>query len=127
MNDITLNASNEMYLKIADCFRGCEVVFAKELPNTVLVGLSASNKDKFLIENKHNIWLISRITLDLDTCQPCIYACMKHGLRVEVELNYRGVIKRIPFDLSFKPEVVELIEHLGNIKSIKLLDMEEEG
>tara|TARA_R110002096_G_scaffold128455_1_gene276682 strand:- start:351 stop:734 length:384 start_codon:yes stop_codon:yes gene_type:complete len=127
MNNITLNASNEMHRKIADCFRGCRTTCLDDFVGEYLC--ECYNRVEFVIHiPKENEFVeLQQITIDLDTCQPCIYTAMKHGLRVEIEINYKGVIKHIPFDLSFKTEVVELIEHLGNIKSIKLLDMEGEG
>jgi len=63
------------------------------------------------------------ITLDLNTCQPNIYKCMEHGMKVEVE--WVDTDTKQKFDLSDKLTRNNFEFQKDEIKSIKLLDLEE--
>tara|TARA_R110001592_G_scaffold153282_3_gene381575 strand:- start:42 stop:437 length:396 start_codon:yes stop_codon:yes gene_type:complete len=126
MNNITLNASNEMDLKFADCLKRVKLGKDSYLKGTGGAGY-------FLVERHSSKYgygygLTSEITLDLDKVQPCIYTAMKHGLRVEVEymcVDTRCYKKKI-FDFSLSNSDRNFLMKVWNvntIKSIKLLDM----
>ena len=130
MNNITLNADNEMDLKIADCFRGCEVTFPYDSKG-ILQGVHDGRFALIDWSHDYDLWMPTEITIDLDTCQPCIYTAMKHGLRVEVEWLCKGHTdpNKAIMHLGDKQHRIALMEILDGsyIKSIKLLDVEGEG
>tara|TARA_R110002167_G_scaffold352273_1_gene565151 strand:- start:2238 stop:2612 length:375 start_codon:yes stop_codon:yes gene_type:complete len=119
MNNITLNASNEMDLKIAECFIGCESTFPYDAKG-ILQGVHDGRFALIEWEHDYNLWMPKEITLDLDTCQPCIYTAMKHGLRVEVEFADGYTTE---MDFSNREHCASIFECIHQIKSIKLLDM----
>tara|TARA_R110002167_G_scaffold68736_3_gene194054 strand:- start:1096 stop:1479 length:384 start_codon:yes stop_codon:yes gene_type:complete len=127
MNEITLNASNDMHRKIADCFRGCRTTCLDDFVGEYLC--EYYNRVEFVIHiPKENEFVeLQQITLDLDKCQPCIYTAMKHGLRVEVE--WGDSEGNSIHDFSKRDGKYDLVDwmRLAEIKSIKLLDMEGEG
>ena len=128
MNNITLDASNEMDLKFADCFRGCRTTCLDDLVGQYLC--EYYNRVEFVthIPKENEFLELQQITLDLDKVQPCIYTAMKHGLRVEVEymcVDTRCYKKKI-FDFSLSNSDRNFLMKVWNvntIKSIKLLDM----
>ena len=120
MNEITLNASNDMHRKIADCFRGCRTTCLDDFVGEYLC--EYYNRVEFVVHiPKENEFVeLQQITLDLDKCQPCIYTAMKHGLRVEVEFADGYTTE---MDFSNREHCASIFECIHQIKSIKLLDM----
>ena len=128
MNNITLNASNEMHRKIADCFRGCEVKVDcwGVLPRLELVGIEKNRNSRgifgFVVDYSFESYT-EEITIDLDTFQPCIYTAMKHGLRVGIEFEEDKAFSYDFRDLGDQAEsLCDMIKY--KIKSIKILDLE---
>jgi len=117
---IELNASNEKHRKVGDCFVGCEV------DGFELVGCTGNS---FWLRNPnyeddyvdHEDIITAEITLDLSTCQPNIYKCMEHGLRVEVE--WVDTDTKQKFDLSDKLTRNNFEFQKDEIKSIKLFQI----
>lgn len=118
-------------LKFASCFVGCELapdVIGRAFP---LVAVNAEGDIGFLTkqieddfgEDKDFFYLNTKITIDLSTQQPCIYACMREGLKVEVEYEDFSEIKTLKdvFDFGDDIEFVGLLLRC-DIKSIKILD-----
>ena len=123
MNNITLNASNEMHRKIADCFRGCKTIDSDDLIGSYLCKFY--NRIEFVIHiPKENEFIeLQEITIDLDTCQPCIYTAMKHRLRVGIEFEEDKAFSYDFRDLGDQAEsLCDMIKY--KIKSIKILDLE---
>ncbi len=128
---IKLDASNEKHRAIASCFVGCEVehsqtMLGKTCQRDQLLGIC--DVDRFFLCYTNPI---EEITLDLTTCQPNIYKCMEHGLRVGVEWEVDqnetdfGVHT---YDLYLSTGRIDLLNDLEyhfQIKSIKILDLEE--
>tara|TARA_R110000851_G_scaffold120189_3_gene248451 strand:- start:1095 stop:1481 length:387 start_codon:yes stop_codon:yes gene_type:complete len=123
MNNITLNASNEMDLKFADCFRGCRTACLDDLVGQYLC--EYYNRVEFVthIPKENEFLELQQITLDLDKVQPCIYTAMKHGLRVEVEFNNKGFWNYTFIANEAHIQFAEDWHNNGGIKSVKLLDM----
>jgi hypothetical protein len=105
-------------LKLASCYVGARIN-----EDFCLVGL---NREFFTIFSQDMVYAhATQIPLDLSTFQPCIYQCMKQGLKVEVEFNNKMSAK---YDFS-KPEdkivFVDDMYCMGGIKSIKILGLED--
>ena len=64
-----------------------------------------------------------QITLDLSTAQPCIYQCMKQGLKVEVEFEKDLDVFNLKYDLH-KIYLIENIRLYGEIESVHILDLD---
>ncbi len=119
---IKLDASNEKHRAIASCFVGCEV----EYPYNSVAHLTGIYKGKYLLseykdfeDDVDTYWLRTKITLDLTRCQPCIYACMREGLKVEVRFD--GATRQYDFSRNGK---LELISYVDRIQSIRILGLE---
>lgn len=68
----------------------------------------------------------TEITIDTSAHQPCIYACMKH--KIDVEIEWTNGISSFSEEYTFNDlestlEVFKLMENLS-IKSIKILDLD---
>lgn len=71
------------------------------------------------------------ITIDLEKNQPCIYACMREGLKVEVELTelisgkHFNPFQKMLFDFSSNTHKKQLFEVLSDfeVQSIEILDL----
>jgi hypothetical protein len=139
MTKLTLTAPHKDALKIASCFpRGTKVSpmhFKKRA--TRLIGISGWSKPLFQVESMVNP--IEEITIDLDKNQPCIYACMREGLKVEIErddgLVFKGSICSISKKVRPKTGIIEECISLDDvdcagtwvnrIKSIRILGLED--
>ena len=109
--------------KLASCFIGSKLVGFDE--DRILVGVDGRYQYPFYVTD---LCQYEEITLDLSTSQPCIYQCMKQGLKVEAYFVYgKGGFSGVgTYDLSDIDEQRELLEmkKLGYIKSIKILDLD---
>jgi len=104
-------------LKLASCFEGCDFVsFPKFIGHDSITG-------SWVFSNGYRT--TEDITIDLSTSQPCIYQCMKQGLRVEIDFFSHGVLR---FDFSLMSEqviVLEVLRQGDKIQSIKILGLED--
>jgi len=126
---IKLDASNEKHRAVASCFVGCEV----EYPYNSVAHLTGIYKGKYLLseykdfeDDVDTYWLRTTITLDLTRCQPCIYACMKAGLKVKVERFEHERIRMYDFSKGDE-QLLFMDDHVGfssAIKSIRILGLE---
>lgn len=113
-------------LKYASCYIGAELI-DDECISCKLTGCldgdgfyyTALMKGENLDYNIYNIR--DEITLDTEADQPCIYACMREGMKVEVTWQKDG-LKQI-LDLSNHLEKINLMFYMSQdeIKSIKVL------
>lgn len=112
-------------IKLASCFVGSKLVGFDE--DRLLIGVDGRYQYPFYVTDLHQY---EQITLDLSTAQPCIYQCMKHGLKVEVEFIHQNGNWSKEYDLSIGEKQVELMmdcieEYPDLLKSIKILDLDE--
>lgn len=128
---ITLDASKQRARELAECFVGADLVYVDEyVISCRLVGVERSFYTEtqmrginlpYETQGKHD-----QITIDTEANQPCIYACMKHGFTVEVEIELVGGSWEC-WDFSRDLEdigrfLTKLKKH--SIKSIKILGMD---
>jgi hypothetical protein len=136
MSKLTLKAPHKDALKIARCFPDVKIL--DQYGETYF--LKNLSYGRFLTER---LWCESyqdryvnfeQITIDLDKNQPCIYACMREGLKVEVEYNVRNgeMFYTETYDFSkYTPQIRFLkeanykVEGGQVIKSIRIIGLEE--
>ncbi len=105
-------------LKVASCYIGAEVTYSKD-SDSKFIGVTDLGYFVIDWDDGYEPSLIEyeQITLDTEANQPCIYACMREGLRVEVD----GTV----YDFSDHEEngAFQLIQdkYLNRIKSIEIL------
>ena len=107
-------------LKLASCYVGSKLVGFDE--DRILVGVDGRYQYPFYVTD---LCQYEEITIDLSTSQPCIYQCMKQGLRVEIDFFSHGVLR---FDFSLMSEqviVLEVLRQGDKIQSIKILGLED--
>ena len=128
-------ADKEKHRAVASCFHNPlievdDYVFMdyKKGLGAYLIGTYHDDEWVFV----HHCGHTDEITTDLSKNQPCIYACMREGLRVEVEI-YTNLLNRPIYkdvwELDLKGDKMDLIAQIdGNkIKSIKILDLDKMG
>ena len=132
-NQIKLNAEYEDARKVASCYVGVEVEsrvagfldsVSYDYENSVYV---FRTQEIYVGNSRRANWSRYKqdsITIDTSVNQPCIYMCMKHGLRVEVEDEY---FETTQYDLSELDDKRDLMSDtdLCGIKSIKILGLED--
>ena len=133
-NQIKLNAEYEDARRVAECFVGAELVpdaFGRVFP---FVGIHKEMKrfEVHTIENDFGEdlpkgYFSKSITIDTSKNQPCIYACMKHGLRVEVGFEKHEHARKYDFDFDDECERFfnDKSGFMNGIKSIRILDLEQ--
>ena len=126
MNLKTFKADNEQDRKEAECFIGCRAtgLTPTSKKDIKFIGFDDYGNDTTFFGvtlDYGNTYCVHKITIDLDTCQPCIYMAMKHGLDVDIEFTHNGKYSLVLSDIEDKLALIELL-HLDKIKSIKLLE-----
>jgi hypothetical protein len=127
---LVLNSNYEEARKVMACFPSARLV------KPILDGATFVEcvGDAFIIKYMGPLggWLYqdrSEITIDLSKSTPCIYACMKHGLKVEVVLVNHPAYELEPryFNLSRGGHRSFLMAELSarSIKSIKILNLDQ--
>jgi hypothetical protein len=114
---LKLNSDFEDALKVARCYG-------------VLV---SKDYTMFITENGEmpELKYKETITIDTTTNQPCIYACMKEGLRVKTHIEWDNPYM-VPskynevevWDFKFRNHQADIMEAIPYIKSIKILDLD---
>ena len=83
-----------------------------------------SREDGFIeFYSEGHIMSSDKITIDTSKNQPCIYACMREGLSVDITWE-DGSVRR--YDLIFSDQCAHVLIGLGdlNIKSIQILGLD---
>ena len=114
-------------LKYASCYIGAYNIFEAYGGARGYKDFMGIHKGKFICHYSKEYDEYEEITLDTEANQPCIYACMREGLRVEVTWNGWKHICGVTFDFSSIEAQIEFLEMLNrngsidNIYSIKIL------
>lgn len=111
--NITLKASIKAHRDLAR-------LFEKDKHGSKILG---TNGGEFVLAYSSD-WIQNKneITIDTTVNQPCIYQCMKEGLKVKVTFSDRFV-RIFNFNNNyFKKLLFEYIAECGEIKYIKILD-----
>lgn len=116
-------------LRVASAFIGAEYILEEEfLVSSKLTGFCDEGFHyQAFWEGENSVYESNgiaddEITIDLETSQPCIYACMKQGFRVEITFE-ADCLDKETWDFSGD------LEYIGDtlmseIKSIKILDLD---
>lgn len=112
-------------MKLSKCFPNAKVTFNHEANNNNLPGelLNREAECFQLCVEGVGLWGVTEITIDTSESQPCIYMCMKHGLKVEVDCGAEFGIHA--FNLSEKLSRNNFEYMSDKIKSIKILGIED--
>jgi len=99
-------------LKYASCYIGATL--AGHDSDRLLIGVDGRYKYPFYMTD---LCQYDEITLDTEANQPCIYACMKQGMKVEI------YGEEYDFSNPNEDDVLRLINnyYLNKIKSIRIL------
>lgn len=115
-------------LKVASCYIGADVTYSKD-SDSKFIGVTDLGYFVIDWDDGYEPSLIEyeQITLDTEANQPCIYACMREGLKVEVEWEIGdygtdfGAITYSLSDYEGRKEFLSDLEYYYQIKSIKIL------
>lgn len=137
MSMLKLNADFEDALNLASCYGGATITQGDT--TSILKGVDVENNcfigDKiyapmgFTSEDDYQA-IVDEITIDTSVHQPCIYACMRDGLSVEVEtINDEGRSCYSNYYFNTNEGKIRFLDENGylycdKIKSIKILDVD---